>query len=105
MASKAKDTESMDMSGQLGGLSELAVSALRSYFEQEDPSKAARDKARIANSVINTAVSIKRATWNQQRHETNIAKTLADGDLDVFQGFVTRSMGFPAIRKAALPEG
>ena len=89
---------------EMQDLSQLATKALRAYLTSDDGNRAARDKAKTALGVINTSVSLVRAHWTQQRHQTSIARTLADGDLDLFQGFVRNAMpGFPEIRKAPLP--
>ena len=82
-----------------------ALHTLNEYLKAEDSSRAVRDKAKLALQVLNTAITIQRSLWTQQRHETSIARTLSDGDLDLFQKYVRDAIpAFPVVRKVALPE-
>ncbi len=82
-----------------------AVKLLADYLNNDDTNRGARDRAKIALQIVNTSITLQRAKWTQERHETGIAKLLADGDMDVFQGYIQGAMpGFPQIRKMALPE-
>ena len=80
-----------------------AVKTLNDYLNGDDTNRSTRDRAKIALQLVNTAITIQRAVWTQQRHMTGIARTLSDGDLDAFEQYVRSEIPqFPQVRKVAI---
>lgn len=89
---------------QLEPLLPQAVGSLKEFFQNDNPQRSDRERARLALQVVNTAITLQRAVWTQQRHNTSIAKVLADGDLDRFEEYVRTTMpSFPMVRKMPVP--
>ena len=89
---------------EMQGISHLATGVLRTYLTATDLTRAQYNQARVAQGVINTAVSLYRAHANQQRYKIGVARLLTDGDLDQLQEYIRREHpDFPAVRHVALP--
>lgn len=80
-----------------------AVAAINSFLTDDNPSRTSFQKAKVGVGVMNTTVSLQRAVWSRQRHQTSVAKILADGNLDMFQDYVIKAMpDVPLVRKNEL---
>lgn len=98
----------VNLVGDIQPLVPAALKRLQEYLDAEETpsSRGERERAKLSLQIVNTAITIQRAAWTQQRHQTTIAKILADGDLDKFAAYVHGAMpGFPQVREAqpALP--
>lgn len=76
-----------------------AVKTLAEYLESDENNRGSRDRAKLALQLVNTAITMQRAKWTQERHMTSVARTLSDGDLDTFQKYIrAQQPDFPRIR-------
>src|SRR3990167_3794904 len=94
--------ETTNLISQLEPLLPSAVATLRDYLAADDGTRAQRDKAKLALNMVNTAITLQRSIWSQQRHEVNIARTLSDGDLDLLQSYVATVNPGLQIRKIVI---
>ena len=101
-------TQTAEANSIVQGLAPLlpsAIETLRDYLASDETGRGERDRAKRALQMVNTAINLQRSIWNQQRHDTNVARMLSDGDLDVFQKYVAQVNPSLNIRKIALPDG
>ncbi|GEM_PF-4655038 len=83
------------------GMVPRSVQVLETYMSSEAPmTKADMEKAKMALSIIRTAVTVQNTAQAQERFHTSIAKQLSDGDIATFSAYIAQAVpSFPMVKK------
>src|SRR3990167_8863356 len=94
-----------DLNQDVQALIPQSIKNLQDYMAGDGEGKANQTKARVALSIIRTAVTIQNTAQNRDRFYAGVAKTLSDGDVQAFSEYIKAAVpNFPVMERQ-LPPG